>query len=135
MADKGLERSAKVVTAGTPTPNPICKIFLPKFEISISDKRKKRNDSKYMFTLVFTNIKKLQKMLEYLQNNRFFGTRFRARAKAKVTSRLSVKQGPKKGAKGRRANYASMNRIKQSWLSLQSVSSLLQVEGSKKSQT
>ena len=131
MADKGLERSAKVVTAGTPTPNPICKIFLPKFEISISDKRKRRNDLKYMFT----NIKKLQKTLEYLQNNRFFGTRFRARAKAKVTSRLSVKQGPKKGAKGRRANYASMNRIKQSWLSLQSVSSLLQVEGSKKSQT
>ena len=131
MADKGLERSAKVVTAGTPTPNPICKIFLPKFEISISDKRKRRNDLKYMFT----NIKKLQKTLEYLQNNRFFGTRFRARAKAKVTSRLSVKQGPKKGAKGRRANYASMNRIKQSWLSLQSVSSLLLVEGSKKSQT
>ena len=97
MADKGLERSAKVVTAGTPTPNPICKIFLPKFEISISDKRKRRNDSKYMFT----NIKKLQKTLEYLQNNRFFGTRFRARAKAKVTSRLlSVKQGPKKEQKG-----------------------------------
>ena len=99
MADKGLERSAKVVTAGTPTPNPICKIFLPKFEISISDKRKKRNDSKYMFTLVFTNIKKLQKMLEYLQNNRFFGTRFRARAKAKVTSRLSVKARTQKRSK------------------------------------
>ena len=104
MADKGLERSAKVVTAGTPTPNPICKIFLPKFEISISDKRKRRNDSKY----VFTNIKKLQKTLEYLQNNRFFGTRFRARAKAKVTSRL-CKARTQKGAKGRRANYASMN--------------------------
>ena len=99
MADKGLERSAKVVTAGTPTPNPICKIFLPKFEISISDKRKRRNDSKYMFTLVFTNIKKLQKMLEYLQNNRFFGTRFRARAKAKVASRLSVKARTQKRSK------------------------------------
>ena len=114
MADKGLERSAKVVTAGTPTPNPICKIFLPKFEISISDKRKRRNDSKYMFT----NIKKLQKTLEYLQNNRFFGTRFRARAKAKVTSQPTVcksstalvcKARTQKGAKGRRANYASMN--------------------------
>ena len=95
MADKGLERSAKVVTAGTPTPNPICKIFLPKFEISISDKRKRRNDLKYMFT----NIKKLQKTLEYLQNNRFFGTRFRARAKAKVTSRLSVKARTQKRSK------------------------------------
>ena len=99
MADKGLERSAKVVTAGTPTPNPICKIFLPKFEISISDKRKRRNDSKYMFTLVFTNIKKLQKMLEYLQNNRFFGTRFRARAKAKVARRLPVKARAQKRSK------------------------------------
>ena len=85
MADKGFERSAKDVTVGTPTPNPICKIFLPKFEISISDKRKRRNDSKYMFT----NIKILQKSLEYLQNNRFFGTRFRVRAK--VTSRMEQK--------------------------------------------
>ena len=117
MADKGLERSAKVVTAGTPTPNPICKIFLPKFEISISDKRKRRNDSKYMFTLVFTNIKKLQKMLEYLQNNRFFGTRFRARAKAKVTSRLSVKARTQKRSKREESKLCK---------------SLLLVEGSKK---
>ena len=102
MADKGLERSAKVVTAGTPTPNPICKIFLPKFEISISDKRKKRNDSKYMFTLVFTNIKKLQKMLEYLQNNRFFGTRFRVRAK--VTSLLKSKDPKRSKRKSKLCN-------------------------------
>ena len=41
MADKGFDRRAKDVTVGTPTPNPTCKIFLPKFEISISDKKKK----------------------------------------------------------------------------------------------
>ena len=40
MADKGFDRRAKDVTVGTPTPNPICKIFLPKFEISISDNKK-----------------------------------------------------------------------------------------------
>ena len=41
MTDKGFDRRAKDVTVGTPTPNPTCKIFLPKFEISISDKKKK----------------------------------------------------------------------------------------------